>query len=555
MQQMLVLINGPSGSGKSTLANKVAERLQSEQGTASATVFSQDSYFTTPFLPYAERIDFSYEDGSGIDWPQLERDMDNSDAGVNIVEGHMLGLHGADFLKNASAKNKKVMIALLHCPLYVCKERRMARRDDRTIEERQELNTYFDEFVEPAFCRFGQAVMDALRWDTAAANDNGKQVELLEISTEKHNSLDPNVKTIVDAIRQVQQDNHYANQDLQPHDQQQQKQQPMEQDEIIDAWPSLQLGDGDLHGFSRHETVSIRLDKHQDIVFDLECVSSLSPLDMVHLSNGTHDATGHSVWLGAYFLVEALASNAPLMPLTATLQNNGDDSIQPQMTIREIFGSARLLELGCGTGVAGLALLSSPDEWKARPSHVTFTDNNQQILDLCRTNCQRHASRWQLGGDDHDGASFSVLSLEWGNAVACSENSSSSFFDTVLATDVLYDLEFLPPLLSTVRLCLKEGGFFVLAQIPRSNLPDTPDNNLDDEDDEGDYHSKIEKYILDTASGFDLQTYAMIRPEDIVMLNRITQTTMEPLNSASLEEMAEAGAVVLVFRKREASAC
>ena len=40
------------------------------------------------------------------------------------------------------------------------------------------------------------------------------------------------------------------------------------------------------------------------------CVKELSPLDMIDMSNGVADATGHKVWLGARLFV-ALLERAP----------------------------------------------------------------------------------------------------------------------------------------------------------------------------------------------------------------------------------------------------
>ena len=94
----IVLISGVSGSGKSTIAKQVADQLPNSH------LFQQDHYFTKPFLPYVEREDASYEDGTGIDWEKLQRDMEASVVGKEtksyiLVEGHMLGAACAMFLK------------------------------------------------------------------------------------------------------------------------------------------------------------------------------------------------------------------------------------------------------------------------------------------------------------------------------------------------------------------------------------------------------------------------------------------------------------------------
>jgi methylase of polypeptide subunit release factors len=124
---------------------------------------------------------------------------------------------------------------------------------------------------------------------------------------------------------------------------------------------------------------------------------------MVNLSQGSHDATGHKVWMGAYMFVEAIAK---------------DEFLQ------SLFRMKCVLELGCGTGVAGLALL---DESENAPASIVFTDSNPASLELCRQNCLRN-----LSANDKR---YSVARLHWGSAIG-----RDSFFDTILATDVLYDI-------------------------------------------------------------------------------------------------------------------
>ena len=133
VDKVLCLMTGPSGSGKTCSALEVKKRLlistdgSKQQGinweklpncsssqiqpitrsALSAEVIHQDHYFTKPFLSYEERIDDSYENGSGIDWDRLVADIRSefredcrkegasrgnaNGSKVLIVEGHLLG--------------------------------------------------------------------------------------------------------------------------------------------------------------------------------------------------------------------------------------------------------------------------------------------------------------------------------------------------------------------------------------------------------------------------------------------------------------------------------
>uniref|UniRef100_A0A7S1YS87 Methyltransferase type 11 domain-containing protein n=1 Tax=Ditylum brightwellii TaxID=49249 RepID=A0A7S1YS87_9STRA len=65
-----------------------------------------------------------------------------------------------------------------------------------------------------------------------------------------------------------------------------------------------------------------------------------------------------------------------------------------------------------------------------------------------------------------------------------------SSYDTVFATDVLYDLSSLSPLFTTASKMLRGGGYFVLSHVPRASVQDYHD---DDDDDDG-------KTIIGTAN-------------------------------------------------------
>lgn len=265
-------------------------------------------------------------------------------------------------------------------------------------------------------------------------------------------------------------------------------------------WSAFLSGNTSITGFAQHELHSIRISS--SLTLDLECVSNLSPLDMMNLWNGSHDATGHKIWMGALFFVEVIAR---------------------RNDIQEYFRNKNVLELGCGTGIAGLTLLLSRT---SRPSFVQFTDSDSSALDLCRGNCRRNLA--VAASPIYD-----VSSLDWGLS-----DKKDIFFDTILATDVLYDIASLSPLLSTVKGHLRVKGFFLLAHVPRASLPG--DSSVSHED--------LERYIIQQANIHGLVLIDVIRPSNLA--SGLEQEN-GPLNEVSFVVMQDAGAAILVLQNAD----
>jgi predicted nicotinamide N-methyase len=198
---------------------------------------------------------------------------------------------------------------------------------------------------------------------------------------------------------------------------------PVQESAQEDDW-NLPL---DFHMFAQHESHSIYIHSARD--FQIECVEALTPLDMMNLSTGTHDATGHCVWMGAFLLIAAIDS------------------------LKEVFREARVIELGCGTGIGGIALLLSGAS--SAPSFLSFTDSDPNALALCGRNCQSNLDEPQ----------YQLENVGWGTPLPSSVSPNS--FDVVVAADVLYDISCLPLLLTTAKECLKDAGYFVLVHVPR----------------------------------------------------------------------------------------
>jgi len=284
----------------------------------------------------------------------------------------------------------------------------------------------------------------------------------------------------------------------------------------------------DFHVFAQHQVHPVYFHATHN-KFDILCVEALTPVDMAHLGSGVHDATGHCVWTGAFLVVASLPVLSP-----------------------DYFAHRRVLELGCGTGIGGLALLLQQPQPTAAAAFVALTDSDPEALALCRRNCHLN----QLSNDQ-----YAVFPLTWGqeplpNEVveATPSGGQPLFFDTVLATDVLYDIGLLAPLFQTAAACLSAGvnntissssiGYFVLSHVPRAcyNSQNPPVDNL-------------EEHIVERARTFGFVLERLVRPHDLLLQSSAAASQPErdfpsdALNRMSLQEMQDIGAAIFVFRR------
>jgi ribosomal protein L11 methylase PrmA len=239
-----------------------------------------------------------------------------------------------------------------------------------------------------------------------------------------------------------------------------------------------------------------------DDYFLIECVESLTPLDMISLSNGIHDATGLCVWRGAFLFV----------------------SLLKELDEYFVNKDAHVLELGAGTGIGGIALLKSQLAAK-----VCFTDGDPSANELCRRNC---------AASQLDPTCFSVAELRWGEPLPTTISPASFHF--VIATDVLYDIGLLPVLVQSTFDCLRPQGYFILAHVPRAcyNSAHPPVDSL-------------EELIIRRAKegGLALVRHVVPNGEDN---NNECVWPKDALNNevgGSLQDMKDAGASILVFQK------
>ena len=260
----------------------------------------------------------------------------------------------------------------------------------------------------------------------------------------------------------------------------------------------------DRNRFAYYDTVVFPLSEPsgsgKPLSMELRCVDGLTPLDMLDLSSGVHDATGNRVWMGAVLFLESMVRPLPLCGGDATPTQRKRAAALAGLRA-ELFRGRDVLELGCGTGASlialGLAAAAAEAEAKEGcsddafpvPRSLTLTDNDPVVLELCRANCEAN-----LGGRKGGNLpSIAVEPLDWGEFCAGGGNDHtagveagrfaeapppkqsgpsclSESRDTVVATDVVYDVGAVPLLFAAAGRLLRRGGRFVLAHVPRASV-------------------------------------------------------------------------------------
>jgi predicted nicotinamide N-methyase len=114
----------------------------------------------------------------------------------------------------------------------------------------------------------------------------------------------------------------------------------------------------------------------------------------------------------------------------------------------------RVLELGAGVGVAGIAAA-------VVGANVVLTD-----LDVCVAVMQENIAHNQALIQS-SGGSAEALALDWNHPPP---ESIVGKFDIILGADVSYHLEFAPPILRTIRALARVGTNIVFAHKPRNKM-------------------------------------------------------------------------------------
>ena len=272
-----------------------------------------------------------------------------------------------------------------------------------------------------------------------------------------------------------------------------------------------------------------------------------------------YDGTGHLVWLASIAFVYLL-------------------SMKDSMLL-SYFKDKRVCELGCGTGTAGVAALKL-----GLPSCYLFTDNDEDTLRLCRINCELNMGDDWKEKQRYDGeqnkCKYAFQLFSWGdksqmpssqsktttNAMEETPANTSDSFDTVLATDCVYDIKMIPPLIQSAVSLLSDGGAFILSHVPRFCLPrrDDLESNYDKVNEtgisSGDLHLNLEYHIVQQVEKSGFRLSETIRPFQV--LNGVAESQSKPTNheprnvnsaneeilSVSVDELRDAHAVLFVFK-------
>lgn len=307
--------------------------------------------------------------------------------------------------------------------------------------------------------------------------------------------------------------------------------------------------------------------------FNIECIEPNSPLDILNKSSSLaqFDATGHCVWTGAFLLISCM--NEIIDFIEENIQSA--ELIVKESGLDEVNKSQlRMIELGCGTGVGGLSIMMSslnscshPSDHKDNQEYLKslitccFTDEDPAVLKVCERNCQLNGLT--------KGDSYSIEELRWGDEKNPFMQQQKERCDIVLATDVLYDIDLLPPLFETASMLLRQGlsdeskdikgphakgsmnhsrsnrGIFILSHVPRACYNDNnPPEAVED----------LEKYIIDQAKekyGLELMTIIKPSTEPVVGM----KDEVDDDSSFFFENAVDSftGAAILIFKKASSS--
>jgi SAM-dependent methyltransferase len=287
------------------------------------------------------------------------------------------------------------------------------------------------------------------------------------------------------------------------------------------------------------------------------------------------DGSGQCIWMGALFFVHALAI---ALAAQQTRKEQTPDSATDAADCSSLwdhndyFQNQRVAEMGCGTGTAGIALLklssstySSSQLLPTPLRHLTFLDNDPQALELCRKNCQDNEIEEYM---------YSVQrQTSW---LETPHEETHGTFDTLLTTDVLYDLKIILPFFQTASRLLSQGQptgdnsikmddsrkkHLILSHVPRWFLPPTADNDNAPAELPISRALALEGHIRKEALRCGFEVVKTIRPTHV--LARHEQSQSEQQNDLDggakaedqvlreeLQEMDQAGAVLWVFEKK-----
>jgi hypothetical protein len=333
--------------------------------------------------------------------------------------------------------------------------------------------------------------------------------------------------------------------------------------------------------FSYYDTISFPLsstyitDTHHSqqqqplITMKLRCMDALTPMDMINLSTGKSDETGNRIWMGSLLFIECMVrplqclSQIPLLSLSSPMieetqqqqaQQQAQQLAQKQLSDlrKRLFGEKQILELGTGTGASlisiGLVGMNNDnnnnnDDILVRPTKMTFTDNDMNVLSLCKINCEIN-----LGKKNNTATNYTVCRLDWGGYRSTQHQEGELLRgsqDTIIATDVIYDLSAINILFETAHYLLKDntndhdgtcsrednnddddqesiegtysdekgdnngGGYFVLSHVPRASIDCKPNQ----------IRQELEKCILEAGRKYNFRPISNSNADFNLLIN------------------------------------
>jgi len=194
---------------------------------------------------------------------------------------------------------------------------------------------------------------------------------------------------------------------------------------------------------------------HQNKKIELAILSVMPPpLEYLSLLRSKEqEISGRKVWCGSILLSNYLLEN------------------------RTILKGKRILELGCGTGILGMAMsslfLGESDD--IGPKCIAMTDGDKEALKLLYENIRNNnipsnatdATRLYWG-DEEEYTSFSDwCTNKWPRLW---EGNKNVTFDTIIAGDVMYKSELPILFFQTIKRFLSPEGILYLCHVPRSTV-------------------------------------------------------------------------------------
>ncbi|MCJ1479626.1 hypothetical protein MMC13_008312 [Lambiella insularis] len=176
----------------------------------------------------------------------------------------------------------------------------------------------------------------------------------------------------------------------------------------------------------------------------------------------TADNLGHKTWAASYLLAKRLSLLLPLFPAIARPKSQSTQSVPltgpdqpPTLHAATCLSSARVLELGAGTGLVGIAAAV------ILRTQVDLTD----LPEICGNlayNCKHNKNLIS-----NRGGSTTTFPLDWSESMSTYSLKERTQYDLILAADPLYSPNHPAMLTKTIARFLKhESTSRVIVELP-----------------------------------------------------------------------------------------